>query len=553
ADENLQIVGNVLWNGDTTLPLGIEMNSGCMVTNPTCNTTQLRTKNRINTTTVTFVDPVNDNWRLQQAVPVAVSIPSLPDNRPLIPLAPLARPNDAATRDFLNMRRGSGGFPGAYAALIDSATITPPDDMPSSTPTHTPAHNTPTSSRTRTYTRTRSWTRTMSVTHTSSVTLTTSRTRTISPTHTPSNTRSTQTASRTLTASRTATASHTASSTPTSSSTSTRSVTYTPSHTRTATATATITKTRTATLTRTASRTRTASATYTVTPTSTPVERIPIIPRITSADKAYLREILQRGIARRNNPRVFAKFGDSITASTNFLQDIGCNGENLANYHSLYDTVAYFRQHTFLATYGTGWCNTSNSFNALSASAQPGWSAYYALFSDFLLMRYQTSCREPFNTPIACELRLKRPSIALIMYGSNDVTYGVPSDFENSYAEVIEYTLAQGVIPVLSTIPPRLDNPVYNERVGRYNAIIIRMAATKRLPLWNYWLALQSPELINNGLSVDGIHPNTYRTTQSADFSQEGLRYGYNQRNLTALQVLDALRRIVILNGAPDQ
>ncbi len=290
-----------------------------------------------------------------------------------------------------------------------------------------------------------------------------------------------------------------------------------------------------------------------MTPTSTPVERVPIIPRITSADKAYLREILQRGIARRNNPRVFAKIGDSITASTHFLQDIGCNGENLANYHSLYDTVTYFRQHTFMDTYGTGWCNVSNSFNALSPSAQPGWSAYYALFSDFLMMRYQGSCREPFNTPIACELRLKRPSIALIMFGSNDVTYGNISDFENSYADVVEYTIAQGVIPVLSTIPPRLDNPVYNARVVRYNAIIIRMAAAKRLPLWNYWLALQSPELIDNGLSVDRIHPNTYRTTQSADFSQEGLRYGYNQRNLTALQVLDAVRRIVILNGAPDQ
>ncbi|MFN5677170.1 MAG: GDSL-type esterase/lipase family protein [Roseiflexaceae bacterium] len=560
ADENLQIVGNVFWNGDTTLPIGIEINSGCMVTNPTCNTTQLRADNRVNTTAVTFVDPVNDNWRLEQEVPVAVSIPSLPDNRPLIPLAPLIRPNDATTRDFLNMRRGSGGFPGAYAALIDSATITPPDDMPSSTPTHTPAHNTPTSSRTRTSTRTRSWTRT------ASVTMTTSRTRTISPTHTPSTTRSTHTASRTQTASRTATASHTASHTPTSSSTRTASQTSTPSNTRstytasrtqtasrTATATATMTKTRTTTLTRTASRTRTASATYTVTPTSTPVERVPIIPQITSADKAYLREILQRGIARRNNPRVFAKIGDSITASTHFLQDIGCNGENLANYHSLYDTVTYFRQHTFMDTYGTGWCNVSNSFNALSPSAQPGWSAYYALFSDFLMMRYQGSCREPFNTPIACELRLKRPSIALIMFGSNDVTYGNISDFENSYADVVEYTIAQGVIPVLSTIPPRLDNPVYNARVVRYNAIIIRMAAAKRLPLWNYWLALQSPELIDNGLSVDRIHPNTYRTTQSADFSQEGLRYGYNQRNLTALQVLDAVRRIVILNGAPDQ
>ncbi|MEY2847060.1 MAG: hypothetical protein RL076_2606 [Chloroflexota bacterium] len=564
ADDGLRIVGNILWNGASTLPLGVSPNSGCADSHPTCTAAQLQSMNHINTTTVTFVDVAVANMRLQHTVPTAVPIPALPDQRPLIPRPPLAQPSDAIIRDMHNALRLSGSFPGAYTALIDMATITPPADEPSATATSTPAHNTLTYTRTRTATRTRSWTRTMSVTHTPSLTVTSSRTRTTSATQTPSTTRITQTPARTFTASRTATASmsatrsrttrltYTPSLTRTPSTTYTPSVTYTPSATRTASATATITLTRTNTTTKTASRTRTASTTRTITVTSTPVERVPIIPRITSTDKAYLREIFQRGIARRNNPRVFAKVGDSITASANFLHDIGCNGENLANYQSLQETVSYFRQHTFMSTYGTGWCNTSNSFNAFSPAAQPGWSAYYALFSDFLIMRYQSSCRTPFDTPIACELRLKRPSIALIMYGSNDVTYGVPSDFENSYAEVIEYTLAQGVIPVLSTIPPRRDNPIYNERVTRYNAIIIRMASAKRLPLWNYWLALQSPELVNHGFAADGVHPNTYRLTQSADFSHDGLRYGYNQRNLTALQVLDTLRRIVILDGPPD-
>jgi len=30
------------------------------------------------------------------------------------------------------------------------------------------------------------------------------------------------------------------------------------------------------------------------------------------------------------------------------------------------------------------------------------------------------------------------------------------------------------------------------------------------------------------------------------------LRYGYNQRNLQALQILDSIRRIIFLNGPPD-
>jgi hypothetical protein len=85
-----------------------------------------------------------------------------------------------------------------------------------------------------------------------------------------------------------------------------------------------------------------------------------------------------------------------------------------------------------------------------------------------------------------------------------------------------------------------------------FNAIIIEVAKQYRIPLWNYWLALQSPRMIHFGISNDNIHPNVYRGTQSADFSSEGLRYGYNQRNLQALQILDSIRRIIFENGPPD-
>lgn len=138
------------------------------------------------------------------------------------------------------------------------------------------------------------------------------------------------------------------------------------------------------------------------------------------------------------------------------------------------------------------------------------------------------------------------------MYGSNDVTNGQIDNFITSLGYLIDYCLEQGIIPVVSTIPPRLDNPIYRDRVSKYNTAIAQLADAKRVPLWNYWAALQSPEMINYGMSADGIHPSVYGTTQSADFSREGLRYGYNQRNLTAIQMLDTLRRIVILNGPPD-
>ena len=59
ADENLQILGNLIWNGDATMPLGIEagdFQAGCQSDNPTCNAVQLMRDNSINTVEPLFVD-----------------------------------------------------------------------------------------------------------------------------------------------------------------------------------------------------------------------------------------------------------------------------------------------------------------------------------------------------------------------------------------------------------------------------------------------------------------------------------------------------------------
>ncbi len=54
SDDNLQIRGNIIWNGDAGMPVGIEgeegFPAGCQADNPTCNLTQLVADNAINTT-----------------------------------------------------------------------------------------------------------------------------------------------------------------------------------------------------------------------------------------------------------------------------------------------------------------------------------------------------------------------------------------------------------------------------------------------------------------------------------------------------------------------
>ena len=77
---------------------------------------------------------------------------------------------------------------------------------------------------------------------------------------------------------------------------------------------------------------------------------------------------------------------------------------------------------------------------------------------------------------------------------------------------------------------PSPANPASGKLARRYN-----------IPLWEFGGAMQS--LPDAGLAGDGIHPSIpprgYKG--AADFRPNNLHYGYVIRNLTALQMLDAV------------
>lgn len=64
TDSDLQIKGNVIWNGPADMDLGIGGEQGCRDSNPTCNTAQILRDNQINTIEPQFVDPARGNFRL---------------------------------------------------------------------------------------------------------------------------------------------------------------------------------------------------------------------------------------------------------------------------------------------------------------------------------------------------------------------------------------------------------------------------------------------------------------------------------------------------------
>ncbi len=236
-----------------------------------------------------------------------------------------------------------------------------------------------------------------------------------------------------------------------------------------------------------------------------------------------IRAIYRDGQRMGNQRDVFSKVGDSITATQQFLTPIGNGDYDLASYRSLQNTIDY---------YSGGQVPSGNPFNRRSLAAGVGWSAMAVLDPD---LANKNVCGQD-ESPLVCEYRVAKPSVALIMLGTNDATFLGRVEYTESMQQVIETTIDMGVIPVLSTIP---DQPGNQEKVNAFNAALVELAQEYRLPLWDYHDALD--ELPQQGISADGIHPEI--RDNPAHFTPDNLRYGYPVRNLTALQMLAAVQQ----------
>jgi len=244
-------------------------------------------------------------------------------------------------------------------------------------------------------------------------------------------------------------------------------------------------------------------------------------------------EIYRYGQSLGNRPDVFSKIGDSITVSNYMLYPIGWGRYNLGGYSHLQPVIDYYR-----ATVA----RDANSFSNNSLSAVSGWSTENALQPRFAT---PGTCLEG-ETPLVCEYRVVRPSIAFIMYGTNDSGYMEMHVYQNNLRAIVQLSIDNGVIPVLSTVPNRA--PV-QDRINEMNRLIWQISREYSIPLIDYWGAMQ--RLPNTGLAGDGVHPSEPPGgyVGAANFTDENLQYGYTVRNITTLYALDAIWRQIILPG----
>lgn len=239
------------------------------------------------------------------------------------------------------------------------------------------------------------------------------------------------------------------------------------------------------------------------------------------------------GQAFGNRADVFSKVGDSITVSFYFLQPIGEGLYNLGEHGELQPVVDRFS--------GAD-ARVGNSFYNTSLAAGVGWAAWGVLDPSLADPAY---CL-PGESPLVCEYRVTHPSIALIMFGTNDAAYRSPQQYRSDLLEIVRISKEMGVIPVLSTIP---NIPGYETQVRELNGVVVEITTAETLPLWDYGEAMDN--LPNHGLGWDNLHPSAppdgYET--AADLRPHNLQYGYVMRNLTALQMLDRVWRTLQTNA----
>jgi hypothetical protein len=240
-------------------------------------------------------------------------------------------------------------------------------------------------------------------------------------------------------------------------------------------------------------------------PTSTPEAALdpedwrdwPVIPEVTKT----AREIYRKGIEMGNDPHAFSKVGDCQNVKQAFLGFFDHPGqyENISGIDELRDTIenfsGYFDRDGQATQYG---------FNA-AAVLSPMWA--------------DPDVCMPDENPLECELRITRPTFVLI---SLEFWFAgrTPEVYELYMRQIIEYTIEQGAVPILST---KADNV---EEDHSLNLTTARLAVEYDLPLWNWWAAAQP-------LGDHGIDP--YR--DGFHISEEA----WNVRSKTFLQTLDHL------------
>ncbi|MGE3598178.1 MAG: SGNH/GDSL hydrolase family protein, partial [Dehalococcoidia bacterium] len=254
--------------------------------------------------------------------------------------------------------------------------------------------------------------------------------------------------------------------------------------------------------------------------------------------RAAMRQRAAAALAAGQRLDVMAKLGDSITSSPSYLTQVTVDTILNSPYAGLAGTLRFFSR--TLVPDGLAVPTIAGSTPLVPSPARRSLGSDDRWYVTDLLTGGDVSA-------LVRELESIRPGIAVVMFGTNDLTLTTVEAFEEHLNTLLQELEQRHVLPILSTIPARQDQTRYGERVPTFNAAIRAMAAVHQVPLMEYGAAMAG--LPNAGLSADGIHPSVC-PAGAGSLSPECLRYGYNMRNLLTLLALDKLQQTVLADPA---
>ena len=180
--------------------------------------------------------------------------------------------------------------------------------------------------------------------------------------------------------------------------------------------------------------------------------------------------IYKTGIQNGTDPHAFSIFGDCQSEPDDFW----------GRYDDpAYELPAQYTDHQPVVDWYSG------SFDRESVTVRGGTTAAAVLWAGWL--DGEDHPCEFGETPLQCELRIHNPSIVIISLGTHwELRNG------QYLRRVLDELITAGVLPVISTKADQREGEAW------VNEEMVTIAQEYRLPVWNFWAAVQSLE--NQGM-----------------------------------------------------
>ncbi|HEY3290793.1 MAG TPA: SGNH/GDSL hydrolase family protein [Anaerolineae bacterium] len=192
---------------------------------------------------------------------------------------------------------------------------------------------------------------------------------------------------------------------------------------------------------------------------------------------SYARQLLSRSYAAGHDPHLFTIAGDSNSNPIRYLNRVVSGEFDLGKHPELAKAASYFGvsfKHFSMATGG--------GFRAADMADRTRVAGIDLCHSDEGLY--------------ACELRTSNASIVFIQLGTGDkFTW---REYENNYRAMLDYAIANNVLPVLVTKADDIESIQGGASYGYINGVIRKLAVEYQLPLVDLYAATRDLPVIPN-------------------------------------------------------